>query len=242
MTRDLSKAPISRPRKTANRPGRPPRRAGAPDNRERILDVAEAMFAERGFHGVTIREVTREAKVDVALVYYYFAHKRDLFDAVFLRRAETLNVERLATIEAYLAQSAGKPTVEGLVAAFIEPMLDHWVNGGIAWKNYFALVAQVNNTPVWGGETMARFFNPVVDRLIDGLRLALPGADDQDLYWGYHFLSGALTLSFACTGRLDILSGGLCQSEDFASVRVRLPAYVAAGFRQLYEARVSAKQ
>ena len=100
-------------------------------------------------------------------------------------------------------------------------------------KNYLAIVAQVNNTPKWGGETMARYFDPVIHRLIDALRGIMPGAHDIDLYWSYHFLSGALTLTFAQTGRIDLLSSGVCRSSDNEAIRERLAAFAAAGFRRV---------
>ena len=80
---------------------------------------------------------------------------------------------------------------------------------------------------------MSRFFDPVVEKFIDAIRRALPGCDDRDLYWAYHFLSGALTLTFAETGRIDKLSGGACRSSDLDSVHERLVPYCAAGFRAL---------
>jgi Tetracyclin repressor-like, C-terminal domain len=65
------------------------------------------------------------------------------------------------------------------------------------------------------------------------LREALPGCSAREVYWGYQFLTGALTLTFAETGRIDTLSGGLCRSSDLDSVHERLAPYVAAGFRAL---------
>ena len=41
---------------------------------------------------------------------------------------------------------------------------------------------------------------------------SLPDAAPEDIFWGYNFLTGALTLSLAETGRLDVLSDGLCRS------------------------------
>jgi hypothetical protein len=80
----------------------------------------------------------------------------------------------------------------------------------------------------------------VVDDFIAALRLALPECDDRDVYWSYHFLSGALTLTFAETGRIDNLSHGLCLSTDLDAVHARLVPYVAAGFRSLCAARIGA--
>jgi len=66
---------------------------------EPILDAAERLFSGRGFYGVSVRNITQAAGVDVALVSYHFGAKRALFTAVFERRAELLNVERLALLE-----------------------------------------------------------------------------------------------------------------------------------------------
>lgn len=224
----------SRPKRKRS-PGRPQKTGRAEDAREHILDAAENLFAHHGLDAVSVRDVARKAHVDTALVHYYFATKRGLFDAVFARRAEILNKERIATINAYEASPGpGGVTIEGLIDAFLRPLFDA-VNGGKQWKDYFALVAQVNNNPDWGGETMARFFDPVIRRLIAALRRALPSSRDEDLFWSYHFLSGALTLTFAQTGRIDLLSNGLCKSSDFAAASARMARYIAAGFRAVCE-------
>ena len=59
----------------------------------------------------------------------------------------------------------------------------------------------------------------------------MPHADEADLYWCYHFLSGALTLTLSQTGRIDRLSNGLCRSGDLDSARRYMVAFAAAGFR-----------
>jgi len=212
--------------------GRPRRAEEAVDRRDAILDAAEALFSVHGFHGVTVREVAKEAGVDTALPGYYFGSKRGLFDAVFLRRAEVVNRQRLQSMKRY-EDSTAAITVEGCLQAFFEPVFQWWETGGDGWKSYLRLVAQVNNTPTWGTTTMTLFFDPVIERLIQMLRTCLPEARDEDLYWCYHFVSGALSLSFADTGRIDNLSGGLCHSSDVAAVRKRMAYFLAAGTTDL---------
>jgi AcrR family transcriptional regulator len=229
-------------RKRARR-GRPVKDEAAPDMRERILDAAEDHFSKHGFWGVTIREVAQEAKVDTALLHYYFDTKQGLFDAVFARRAEIVNRERIESIDAYVKSAGDAPTVEGVIDAFLSPILKRAAEGDERWHNYFALIAQVNNTPAWGGETMGRTFDAVIHRLIDALRKALPDASEQELYWSYHFLSGALTLSLSQTGRIDRLSSGLCKSRDFAAINARMAPFIASGFERLCKpAKVSLRQ
>lgn len=224
--------------KRKRRPGRPQKSAKAEDARERILDAAENLFAHHGLDAVSVRDVARKAHVDTALVHYYFDTKRGLFDAVFERRAAILNKARIAAMTAYeAAPGAGGVTVEGLIDAFLHPLFEAASSGGPAWKDYYALIAQVNNNPDWGGQTMARFFDPVIRHLIGALRRSLPNARDEDLFWSYHFLSGALTLTFAQTGRIDLLSDGLCKSSDFDAASARMSRYIAAGFEALCAAR-----
>lgn len=214
------------------RRGRPPKGdALGGDARTAILDAAEALFAQHGLHGVTLRQVAAKAGVDGALLHYYFDSKRGLFDAVFTRRAEPLNAARVASLNAYEAECGGDVTAEGAIGAFLEPVLGVAAAGDRGWLNYFALIAQVSNTPEWGGETMARSFDPVIRRLLAILKRALPQARDEDLYWSYHMLSGALMLTLSESGRIDILSEGLCRSDDMEQAQSHMIAFAAAGFR-----------
>ncbi|RZJ95615.1 MAG: TetR/AcrR family transcriptional regulator, partial [Brevundimonas sp.] len=192
---------------------------------------AEDLFSKHGFYGVTIREVAREAGVDTALVHYYFGAKRELFDAVFLRRAEVWNSERVDAINRYAEKMGEAMTLEGVLEAFLRPPFEWSLKGGPGWKHYAALVAQTNASPTFGGETMARYFDPAIRRLIELIAQVLPGSREVDLYWAYHNLSGALTLTLGETGRLDRLSNGLCRSGDLETAGDYMVRFAAAGFR-----------
>jgi len=213
--------------------GRPKKSAseGSNDTRDAILNAGEGLFSQHGFYGVTIREVAREAGVDTALVHYYFGSKKDLFDAVFNRRAAVWNNERVAAVDRYAAANEGQMTLEGLLEAFLRPPFQWSLTGGPGWKHYAALVAQTNANPAFGGETMARYFDPAIRRLLELVRVIMPKATDEQLYWSWHNLSGALTLTLGETGRIDRLSGGLCKSGDLNTACDRMVKFGAAGFR-----------
>jgi AcrR family transcriptional regulator len=196
---------------------------------ERILDAAEVLFAQHGLYGVTLKEVAAAVGVHHTLLNYYFEDKKTLFDAVFARRAVVTSERRMRVLDDYDA-STDKPTVEGALHAYLDTDLDLYITGGDGWKNYAQLTAQVANTPVWVAQLMDENFDPVVLRLIGLLKRALPECDEEDIFWGYHFVSGALMLTLARTGRIDKLSGGLCKSEDFAAVKERMASFMAAGF------------
>lgn len=221
-------APVRTPRRKAEQ------RA---ESLEQILDAAEELFSQHGLHGVTVRDIADKVGVHKSLIHYYFTDKQDVFDKVMARRAPITSGRRMEALDAYEAAVHGKPTVEGALRAYLDTDLDTYSTGGEGWRHFGALSAQINNTPAWGAEVMDRLFDPVVLRLIGLLKQAMPEASDEDLFWGYHFVTGALTLSLARTGRIDHLSGGLCRSDDFQAIKERMAAFMAYGFIGVCESR-----
>jgi AcrR family transcriptional regulator len=200
--------------------------------KEKLMDAAEKLFARRGFHGASLRDITAQAGVDLALVNYHFGSKKQLLEAVLERRGQILNEERLRRLaEVRLSAAPRAPSTEAVVGAFLDPILDRLAHAGPGWHNYFSLLAFVNNSPEFGRTLMGKTFDGVVREFIRAVMASLPEAAPEDIFWGYNFLTGALTLSLAETGRLDALSDGLCRSNDVAALKARLGPYVVAGLR-----------
>ena len=196
---------------------------------EQILDAAEFLFSVHGLHGVTLRDVAQRVGVHTTLMHYYFDDKRSLFEAVFARRAGVTSGRRIEALDRYEKEAGDSPTVEGALHAFLDTDLDLYFEGGERWMNYAAFCARVSNTPE-GAELMDVHFDPVVLKLVGILRRALPHTPEVDIFWGYHFVTGALMNTLARTGRIDRLSGGLCKSDDFPAVRARMAKFMATGF------------
>lgn len=199
---------------------------------EQILDAAEYLFSRRGLDGVTLRDVAQRVGVHTTLLHYYFDNKRAVFDAVFARRAGVTSGKRMQALEAYEKAAGDKPTVEGALRAFLDTDLDLYMAGGEPWMNYAAFGARASITPE-GAELMDVHFDPVVLKLVSILKKALPDYSDEDIFWGYHFVTGALMNTLARTGRIDRLSGGICHSDDFEAVKERMARFMAGGFYAL---------
>ena len=58
--------------------------------KEQILEAAEALFAEHGYEGTSVRALAREAKVNIAMISYYFGSKEKLFEALIKFRTSYL--------------------------------------------------------------------------------------------------------------------------------------------------------
>ena len=208
---------------------------------EQIFDAAEELFSKHGLYGVTLKEVAQQVGVHQSLLHYYFKDKKDLFDAVIARRASVTVERRMDALDAYEKAAAGKPTVEGALHAYLDADLDLYGYGDTGWRHYGQLGAQMSNTAEWGAALMDEHFDQVVLRLIGLLKQALPDCPEEDLFWGYHFVTGGLMLTLGRTGRIDKLSGGLCRSEDFGAVKERMARFMSAGFIATCKARAQAR-
>jgi AcrR family transcriptional regulator len=199
---------------------------------EQILDAAEYLFSKHGLYGVTLRDVAQRIGIHTTLLHYYFEDKRNLFEAVFARRASVTSDRRMTALEQYEVEAGNQPTVEGALHAFLDTDLDLYYEGGEAWMNYAAFCARVSNTPE-GAALMDVHFDPVVLKLVSILKRALRDYAEEDIFWGYHFVTGALMNTLARTGRIERLSGGICRSDDFPAVKKRMAKFMAAGFLTL---------
>lgn len=200
------------------------------DMLEQILDAAEYLFSRNGLHGVTLRDVAKRVGVHTTLLNYYFVDKEKLFEAVFARKAGISTGRRVEALERYEAEAGNRPTVEGALRAFLDTDLDLYKQK--QWVDYAAFCARASMTSE-GSAQMDLHFDAIVLKLIGILKRALPDYSEEDIFWGYHFVTGALMITLARTKRINRLSGGVCRSDDFDAVKQRMAKFMAAGFLSL---------
>ena len=96
--------------------------------RDRLLDSAEQLFAERGFDGTSIRDLATAAGCNIASVNYYFGGKEKLYVEIWRRHLHLLRETRIAGIDKVLSECGGKPELEDLLRSFaysfIGPLVD----------------------------------------------------------------------------------------------------------------------
>lgn len=174
-----------------------------PDRRLAILLAAEKLFAQRGYHAVTIRDIADEAGVPLALVGYYFGPKHELFFAIFEHWSHTIE-ERLAGLRSVPVDPADAQTLPRIIEAFLAPVLA--LRASPEGEYYALLVArELGNTTEAADRVMRAFFDPLAMAYIDALHLALPHATRGQVAWGYQFALGAL-LQHLMDSRVERLS------------------------------------
>jgi TetR/AcrR family transcriptional regulator, regulator of cefoperazone and chloramphenicol sensitivity len=198
--------------------------------RERLLDAAERLFAERGFRSASVRDITREASCNIASVNYHFGGKQSLYREVFLRRLRDLRGRRLEGIQRALG---AQPTLERLLASFADSFVDPLVGEG-AGRLWTLLVAQELIDPQLPPETFrGEMIEPVEQALASAMLEVCPGLDREDAALTAQSLVGQLVHLV----KLQRCGGGV-GGRDLASLLDHTVRFTAAGLRSLQ--RVSA--
>ncbi len=95
------------------------------DTKTDILDAAERLFAERGYDGTAIREITRAANVNVAAIHYHYGSKEEVLRGVTDRIVGPLNERRFKLLERALDDAQPHPpSIEAILEAFIRPDIE----------------------------------------------------------------------------------------------------------------------
>ena len=197
--------------------------------RDKLLDVAEKMFAEHGFDAVSVRDITDGASVRLASVNYHFETKYKLFLAVVARRATVLNQDRKSALDKIsFADLTPEDGVRAIAHAFIDPMYQRSTQGDEGWKSYCRLIAQqaaLRHSP----NITAEFFNPFALELIAQLKKILPGLEDRQAHYAFQYMIGATIYLFTENERLDSLSRGKYSAHDLDTLCDDLVKFVTGG-------------
>ncbi len=204
------------------------------DTRERLLNAAEQLFAERGISSTTLRALTKAAKVNLAAVHYHFGSKEGLLDAVVGRRATAMNQARLRELDE-LERSAGEgePRVEDILRAFFLPGLRSIEREQPETIELLTrLSARITCEPPEAIEALVRkHFGVVMKRFVEALQRALRELRKEVVDDRFRMVIGTLSHVFSGTFDLDVIPGHpVCHSSDEKRIQ-HLIVFLAAALR-----------
>jgi len=176
--------------------------ADAGDTKRRILDAAEELFMEHGFEATSLRLITTAAGVNLAAANYHFGSKEELFQAVFTRRLDPMNNDRMALLAAYEAApfireflSRQYAEMIGRFRAAFGEALPHLPREEVSWRLHFVmgalsytlagsdglkLISQIQPEDVDNDELLLKRLAPF---LAAGLRAPVGTAQDQQQWF-----------------------------------------------------------
>ena len=196
--------------------------------KDRILGAAEELFAQHGFAGTSLRQVTSRADVNIAAVNYHFGSKENLVNEVFRRRMDEMSRRRLAALEA--AQAAAPGELEPVLAAFVEPALAMAQDrhGGGAFIRVIARAYAEKNDSL--RKFLSDQYGHVLREFARAIATCVPGLSKEELYWRLDFLAGALTYAMADFGLIK-RPANVAEATHRERAARELIRFAAAGFR-----------
>ncbi len=196
--------------------------------KDRILGAAEELFAQYGFAGTSLRQVTSRADVNIAAVNYHFGSKENLVNEVFRRRMDEMSQLRLSRLKTAQQQHPGE--LEPVLAAFVEPALAMAQDrhGGGAFIRVIARAYAEKN------DSLRKFLSDQYGHVLrdfgKAIAACVPGLSKEELYWRLDFLSGALTYAMADFGLIKRPSG-VSEAKHRERAAQELIRFASAGLR-----------
>jgi AcrR family transcriptional regulator len=198
--------------------------------KDKILDTAERLFAERGFDAISLRHIIAEADVNLAAIHYHFGSKEGLLDAIVLRKMTLVNAQRIGLLDRYEAES-------GQIAAPIDKVLEAFMAPTFAMAYahplFLKLMARLHAEGVMM-RLMKQHFQSVLDRFLAAYLRAVPDLPPEDLHLRLHFTIGAMARALFCGPEMLPAGARYLSAEE---VSQRLVAFATAGFRAPVPAR-----
>lgn len=198
--------------------------------KNKILDAAESLFADKGFNGTSLREITSLADVNLAAVNYHYGSKKELIKAVMSRYMNEL-APRLEQSLLVVCEQEHQPKLIEVFSAFIEPLLALNVfrdNG----TSYFLQLLGRGYTDSQG---FLRWFLTtqypgVITNFVSAVQRAYPELTAEDIFWRLHFTMGTVIFTMSSSEALmDIAQNDFDQQLDIADVIKKVIPFVSAG-------------
>lgn len=201
------------------------------DTRERILAAGQHFFAEQGFEGATLRDITDAARVNLAAVNYHFGSKDELLRQVLETGIAPIVAARMAALDDCLARHGTVPPLDAMVEALVRPLValssgDH--------RDIMRILMHVRTAKnSWIGDLVADRFKPLHERFVDVLQRILPDLSRSEVAFRYDGGRSATLQILVDLAPAARLVGGLdtaAQPDQELLVR-RLISFITAGFR-----------
>ena len=195
------------------------------DARDRLLDAAEALFCEKGFEGVSVRELTATAGCNLAAVNYYFGGKDKLYAEMFRRQFEMMIQRNLEIIERVMSQP--DVSLEVLLRAVMEPVIRRVIENETGGKVMRLLVREILNRRIDRETLAADMKGRLFDRLGQAILQLVPEIDSDKILLVVLSFDGAILHPFLFMDFYQENMPGL-SIDDLLDHMVR---FVAAGIR-----------
>jgi AcrR family transcriptional regulator len=202
------------------------------DTKQQILDAAEALFAEHGVEAVPLRRIIAEAGVNQAAIHYHFGSRETLVRAVFARRFDPLNRERLERLDEIETRAGDRaPPVEDILYAVVAPAF-HIGQSTDSGRRFRRLAGRLfTERPGYLGPIFNDLFREVEQRFDTVFGRALPDLSPSERAWRKHMAIGSMVYLLREQDWICESSRGVCDTSDVEATIRHLVHFMAAGLK-----------
>ena len=198
--------------------------------KNKILDAAENLFADKGFNGTSLREITGVAGVNLAAVNYHFGSKKELIKAVMSRYMNELSPE-LESALSLLCQVERKPSLHEVFSAFVEPLLSLSTFRDNGSSHFLQLLGRgYTDSQGFLRWFLTTQYPNVFSYFTQAVHKAYPELTTEDMFWRLHFTMGTIVFAMSSSEALiDIAQNDFDNQLTIEAVINKVIPYVAAG-------------
>lgn len=197
--------------------------------KNKILDAAESLFADKGFNGTSLREITSQAEVNLAAVNYHFGSKKELIKAVMSRYMNELSPRLELALTEVCEQDS--PSLIDVFSAFIDPLLslNDFKNNGTS--NFLQLLGRgYTDSQGFLRWFLTTQYPGVIDNFVIAVQKAYPELSAEEMFWRLHFTMGTVVFTMSSSDALiDIAKSDFERELQISDVIRNVIPYVAAG-------------
>jgi AcrR family transcriptional regulator len=202
----------------------------AEETKKRLLDAAEEMFAQKGFDGTSIRDITTKAQRNQASVNYFFGDKKELYEQLFRQRLREMRESRFKAIKAVMAGKT-KPTLEKLLHTysvdFLKPFSDPRRSQRFMQLFFRELAEQRLPKNIFLDEMAV----PVMTTMEDALAVLCPNLNKHDVQMSVLSITGQLVHIMQVMVLFEGAQGHLIASIDIDDAIDHIVKFSAGGIR-----------
>lgn len=203
--------------------------------RERLIDVAEGLFCEKGFDGTSVRDITSRAKCNVAAVNYHFGGKDKLYYEVFHRHMRTLRDIRIASIKRVMSQGEGEVTLEQLLRAFAIAFIEPLINESSGRRLMKLMVREMLDPYLPKKMFVEEMGRPTLSALGDAIAKICPGLGQRETVMSILSVIGQLIHTVHLNEILNAEEDFGLQMPNLAEMVEHIVAFSAGGILAVAE-------
>lgn len=202
------------------------------DCRTRILDAAEILFAEHGFDGTSLRQLTRGAAVNLAAVSYHFGGKQALYLAVLQRRLRPINdLRRQRLAQAWSLTGNTPPPLEQIIDILLRPVFEAHRDPRLGGRPVVQILARSMTEPLpFTQGLLAEEFHATHARFSQAIRRWAPHLTPEEFMWRLSFVVGAMQHTLGTLHQMGELTRGICRSDDYEGALSRFVRFAVGVF------------